>query len=207
MTDDRAGADLYVLQPGVRDLTAGTSQLPLSTVDVVRADPGVTRAAPVRSAYMILQLHGTKVAPYVIGSLPGQHGGVWSLAAGRASAADDEIVPDRSSPVATASGSVTPGCAHRGAAGPKVLNRLIMASVLEIRDVGPWDRSRRPPKLRACEFTFNAIGTATRGPRPRGLTGTRLRSPTARTGSCAGWATGQVPTSHESASWAPACLS
>ena len=63
MTDDRAGADLYVLQPGVRDLTAGTSQLPLSTVDVVRADPGVTWAAPVRSAYMILQLHGTKVAP------------------------------------------------------------------------------------------------------------------------------------------------
>ncbi len=92
---DRAGADLYVLQPGVRDLTAGTSQLPLSTVDVVRADPGVTWAAPVRSAYMILQLHGTKVAPYVIGSLPGQHGGVWWLAAGRASAADDEIVPDR----------------------------------------------------------------------------------------------------------------
>ena len=60
---DRAGADLYVLQPGVRDLTAGTSQLPLRTVDIVRADPGVTWAAPVRSAYMILQLHGTKVAP------------------------------------------------------------------------------------------------------------------------------------------------
>lgn len=92
---DRAGADLYVLQPGVRDLTAGTGLLPLGTVDTVRADPGVAWAAPVRSAYMILQLHGTKVAPYVVGSVPGQQGGVWSLASGRAPAADDEIVPDR----------------------------------------------------------------------------------------------------------------
>jgi putative ABC transport system permease protein len=92
---DRAGADLYVLQPGVRDLTAGTSQLPLSTVDTVRADPGVAWAAPVHTAYIILALHGTKVAPYVVGSLPGQQGGAWSLAAGRAPTADDEIVPDR----------------------------------------------------------------------------------------------------------------
>ena len=91
---DRAGADLYVLQPGVRDLTAGTSTLPLSTVDTVRADPEVTWAAPVRSAYVVLELHGSKVAPQVIGSVPAQRGGVWSLAAGRAPVADDEIVPD-----------------------------------------------------------------------------------------------------------------
>jgi putative ABC transport system permease protein len=92
---DRAGADLYVLQPGVRDLTAGTSVLPLSTMDVVQSDPDVSWAAPVRSAYVVLQLHGTKVASSVIGSIPGQRGGVWSLASGRAPAADDEVALDQ----------------------------------------------------------------------------------------------------------------
>ncbi len=89
---DNAGADLYVLQPGVRDLTAGASTLPLSAVDTVRAEPDVAWAAPVRTAYIILQLHGEKVAVSVVGSVPGQHGGPWSLMAGRTMNADDEIV-------------------------------------------------------------------------------------------------------------------
>jgi putative ABC transport system permease protein len=89
---DRAGADLYVFQPGVRDLTAGASTLPLSTLATVRSDPGVRWVSPVRSSYSILQLHGTKVAVYVIGTKPGQHGGPWSITGGRAIQADDEIV-------------------------------------------------------------------------------------------------------------------
>ena len=89
---DRAGADLYVLQAGVRDLTAGASTLPVTTVDAVRADPDVAWASPVRSSYSILQLHGTKVAVSVIGAVPGGHGGPWSIRSGRAPAADDEVV-------------------------------------------------------------------------------------------------------------------
>lgn len=89
---DRVGADLYVLQPGVRDLTAGASTLPLSTVTTVRADRDVDWASPVRSSYAILQLHGTKVAVSVIGTAPGEHGGPWSLTDGRAARSDDEIV-------------------------------------------------------------------------------------------------------------------
>lgn len=89
---DRAGGDLYVLQPGVRDLTAGVGTVPLSTLDTVRADPDVTWAAPVRTAYVVLQLHDRKVAVYVVGSVPGQPGGAWSIASGRAPTADDEIV-------------------------------------------------------------------------------------------------------------------
>jgi putative ABC transport system permease protein len=89
---DNVGADLYVLQPGVRDLTAGASALPLSTLDQVRADPGVAWAAPVRTAYVILQLHDKKVAAYVIGSVPGERGGAWAITSGRAPAANDEIV-------------------------------------------------------------------------------------------------------------------
>jgi putative ABC transport system permease protein len=89
---DRTSADLYVLQPGVRDLTAGASTLPIATLDTVRSDSAVAWAAPVRTAYVILQLHGAKVAVYVVGSLPGQPGGAWSLASGRAPTADDEVV-------------------------------------------------------------------------------------------------------------------
>jgi putative ABC transport system permease protein len=88
---DNAGADLYVLQPGVEDLTAGASVLPLDTVDVVVADPDVNWAAPVRTAYVILELHGTKVPVYVVGAEPGERGGAWSMDVGRAPIRDDEI--------------------------------------------------------------------------------------------------------------------
>lgn len=89
---DRAGGDVYVLQTGVRDLTAGAGSLPLATLDAVRADPAVEWAAPVRTAYVVLELHGRKIATYVVGSVPGQRGGAWSIDSGRAPAADDEIV-------------------------------------------------------------------------------------------------------------------
>ena len=89
---DRVGADLYVLQPGVRDLTGGVSALPLSTVDRVRADTGVAWAAPIRTAFVILQMHARKVATYVVGSVPGQAGGPWSIRSGRVARTDDEIV-------------------------------------------------------------------------------------------------------------------
>jgi putative ABC transport system permease protein len=88
---DRVGADLYLLQPGVRDLTAGAGTVALGTLDTVRADPAVSWAAPVRSAYLILTLHGRKVAVYVVGSVPDLPGGPWSLASGRAPLAEDEV--------------------------------------------------------------------------------------------------------------------
>src|SRR5689334_8766193 len=69
------GADLFVLQPGVRDLTGGVGTVPLATLDTVRADPDVAWAAPVRTSYVILMLHGKKVPVYVVGSVPGQRGG------------------------------------------------------------------------------------------------------------------------------------
>jgi putative ABC transport system permease protein len=92
---ERAGADLYVLQPGIRDLTAGAGALPLATVDTVRAEPDVRWAAPVRAAYAILDLHGHKVPTYLVGSVPGQPGGAWSLTKGRTPRADDEITLGR----------------------------------------------------------------------------------------------------------------
>ena len=91
---DNTDAGVYVLQPGVRDLTAGASKLPASTVDEAAADPGVAWAAPLRTAYSVLGLHGRKVAVYVVGALPGGPGGPWAMASGRAPAADGEVAVD-----------------------------------------------------------------------------------------------------------------
>jgi putative ABC transport system permease protein len=91
---DHNPADLYVLQPGVQDLTAGASALPVSTVDRVAADADVDWAAPVRTAYVILELHDRKVAVYMVGSQPGAPGGPWRMASGRPVAAADEVVVD-----------------------------------------------------------------------------------------------------------------
>jgi putative ABC transport system permease protein len=90
---DNAGADLYVLQDGMRELYDG-GVLPLETVDEITAVPGVDWAEPVRGTYVILELHGTKFAPYVVGTAPGAPGGAWSIAQGRGVRADDEIVID-----------------------------------------------------------------------------------------------------------------
>ena len=91
---DRAGAQLYVLQAGMHDLHDG-GVLPVSTVDRIRSTPGVDWADSVRGTHVMLDLHGTKVAPYLIGTEPGARGGAWSISTGRNVQADDEIVVDR----------------------------------------------------------------------------------------------------------------
>jgi putative ABC transport system permease protein len=90
---DKAGADLYVLQPGMRNLHEG-GVLPAGAVDRVRGVPGVSWAEGVRGTYVILDLHDTKVAPYLVGTAPGAPGGAWEMRKGRDVRADDEIVID-----------------------------------------------------------------------------------------------------------------
>jgi putative ABC transport system permease protein len=90
---DRAGADVYVLQPGMRELQEG-GILPISVVDQVVATPGVDWAEAVRGSYVIVELHGTKLAPYLVGTAPAAPGGAWSIDQGRNVEADDEIVLD-----------------------------------------------------------------------------------------------------------------
>jgi putative ABC transport system permease protein len=60
---DKAGADLYVLQRGMRELHDG-GVLPLRLVDEVRTTSGVVWAEPVRGTHVMLELHSTKLAPY-----------------------------------------------------------------------------------------------------------------------------------------------
>lgn len=93
--EDNVGADLYVAQAGTRNFYGAISVIPKTTVDVVRADPGVDWAVPVRGFFSITDLHGRKVPTFIIGSIPGARGGVWSLLSGRAPRTDDEIVVGR----------------------------------------------------------------------------------------------------------------
>ena len=90
---DKAGADLYVLQAGMRELHDG-GVLPISTVDEIRATPDVEWATPVRGNHVIIELHGTKLGPYLVGTAPGARGGAWSIRDGSDVQADDEIVVD-----------------------------------------------------------------------------------------------------------------
>jgi putative ABC transport system permease protein len=92
---DQVGADLYVAQPGVRDFLGETSTIPRSTVDTVRSTPDVTWADPVRGQFVVFDLHDKKVAAYVVGYVPGRHGGPWALASGREPRRDDEVAVDR----------------------------------------------------------------------------------------------------------------
>lgn len=90
--EDNSGADLYIAQPGAKNLFSTISVIPTATVDRVRADPDVQWAAPVRGLFSILDLHDTKVPAYLIGWEPGQRGGPWSVTSGRVPAAENEIV-------------------------------------------------------------------------------------------------------------------
>lgn len=94
--EDTTHADLFVLGPGASSLFSEGSTLPLSTVDTVRGVPGVAWVAPVRTGFSILEMHGGKVAVTLVGAQPGQPGGPWAIATGRAATAVDEAVIDSS---------------------------------------------------------------------------------------------------------------
>lgn len=93
--EDHSGADLYVAQAGTHNFYGAVSVIPADTVARVRADPDVAWAAPVRGYFSIIDLHGRKVATFVVGSVPGQRGGAWTLTSGRVPAADDEVAVGR----------------------------------------------------------------------------------------------------------------
>jgi putative ABC transport system permease protein len=89
---DNVGADLYVAEPGTANFLGAVSVVPADIVDLVRSDPDVEWAVPVRALSSIVDLHETKVAVFVVGSVPGERGGPWSLSSGRAAQRDDEVV-------------------------------------------------------------------------------------------------------------------
>lgn len=100
---DHAGADVWVSQPGVRNLHMATSTLPASTVSRVAAVDGVASVIPIQ--YMTSAVttgHGQHIA-YVIGLPPDPaSGGPWRMYRGAALPTHGEVVIDRT--VADAAG-------------------------------------------------------------------------------------------------------
>jgi putative ABC transport system permease protein len=93
--EDNVGADLFVGQSGTHNFLGDTSVIPTGAVQQVQAVPGVDRADPITARFIILDLHGGKQFAFLIAAERGGMGGPWRLAAGRAVAADDEMVIDR----------------------------------------------------------------------------------------------------------------
>lgn len=88
------GAQLFVAQPGTRNLVGDVSVIPNNVLDQVRSEPNVDWADRIRSQFTILDLHDKKVAVSLIGFDPGHRGGPWSLAEGRSVQNDNEVVVD-----------------------------------------------------------------------------------------------------------------
>lgn len=93
--ENATGAQLAVLAPGTRSLFAEGSRVPESDIARVRHTLGVRWATPVRTQYVILDLHMHKVAASLVGADASKPGGPWAFASGRAPSATGEAAVDR----------------------------------------------------------------------------------------------------------------
>jgi putative ABC transport system permease protein len=80
---DRAGADVWVAQAGVRNLHMVASSLPAGVTDQVRAVPGVAAVTPILEATDTIAAGDERAVAYVIG-LPADPamGGRWNVVEG-----------------------------------------------------------------------------------------------------------------------------
>ncbi len=92
--EDNVGADLFVAERGTRNFFGVPSVLPIDAVAAVRKVPGVERVDPVAARFAVLDLHGRKQFTFLIGSIGGELGGPWDMAAGRGVEGDEEMVVD-----------------------------------------------------------------------------------------------------------------
>ena len=93
---ERAGADVWVAQSGVRNLHMVASSLPASVVDEVGAVDGVASVTPILEATDTISAGDERAVVYVIG-LPAsaEMGGPWEIAEGSARVGPGEIIVDR----------------------------------------------------------------------------------------------------------------
>lgn len=85
---------VLVGQEGTRNFLSQTSVLSAEDAARVRAVPGVAQVAAITEGYAMLSLHEQRVLALLIGADPGDVGGPWRLAGGRAATAVGEIVVD-----------------------------------------------------------------------------------------------------------------
>ncbi len=93
---DRAGADVWVSQAGVRNLHMVSSFISASVTDEVRAVDGVAEATPILEATDTVAAGDERAVAYVVGLPSGASmGGPWNVVAGSSRAGRGEIVVDR----------------------------------------------------------------------------------------------------------------
>ena len=86
---------VLVAEKGIVNFLGTSSVLPARALEAVRATPGVERAIPIVSQFVIFERHGRKDGFFLIGYDPAAGGGPWKLVEGREPATDDELVIDR----------------------------------------------------------------------------------------------------------------
>jgi len=93
---DRSGADVWVSQPGVRNLHMVASWLPESVVAEVRAVDGVVEATPILYSTDTIAAGDERAVAYVIG-LPADAliGGPWEIVDGSDRVGPGEVIVDR----------------------------------------------------------------------------------------------------------------
>ncbi len=92
---DNTPGSVVVAEKGIRDFLGTSSVLPAGALDAVQSTPGVDRAIPVVSSFVIFERHDRKDGFFLIGYDPAAGGGPWKLVDGREPAADGELVIDR----------------------------------------------------------------------------------------------------------------
>jgi putative ABC transport system permease protein len=93
---DHSGADVFVAQPGVRNMHMASSSLPAAIVERVRGVAGVSTATPILYLTNVVAVGDERVVSYVIGLPPGAAaGGPWRVAAGARIPAPGEAIVDR----------------------------------------------------------------------------------------------------------------
>ena len=93
---DRSGADVWVSQPGVRNLHMVASWLPDSVIDQVRAVNGVAEATPILYSTDTITAGDERAVAYVIGvRADAPMGGPWDIVEGSSRVGRGEVIVDR----------------------------------------------------------------------------------------------------------------
>lgn len=92
---DNTPGSVVVAERGIQSFIGTSSVLPPGTEASVNAMPGVERAIPVVSQFVIFERHDRKDGFFLVGYDPVQGGGPWKLVEGREPTADGELVMDR----------------------------------------------------------------------------------------------------------------
>lgn len=93
---DRAGADVWVAQSGVRNLHMVASTLPETVIEEVAAVSGVAEVTPILEATDTISAGDERAVAYVVGLPAGvSMGGPWDVVDGAAQVGPGEIIVDR----------------------------------------------------------------------------------------------------------------